>query len=596
MSRPWREDLIKRDHRGRFAEKLGKLAHGQSAKAGNGVSVRVGSRRQGRRRRKLFSVEGGSVHISPVGASHEAHDLPGFDSPAPGEHTGPRTHTGWLGRYRKMTLEDLYSEEQFLNEGNYDRSQEKVRRAALNSAIAEAEGKKEIKTRKPKERELEKGEQTKFEAAADAARKDIRRLTERHTTRREPNEEITKLRERAERLQRSIDLGRDAMDSGAYSPQQEDGVKKKLAESEAELAKVRQEFDNATAKGHTGPPVISREGLDKIGKVIADLAELSEADERETKDGLYDEVGALEEQGYRLSREVSESPGDSAKEQELARVNARRKELNAKIDKLRDEAGHKAIQKLHLKRMELQSDLEYAGGDLTPRGRKILKKMDEINRQIAIQQRSSADRQQRHLARALAAVREDFGKGEIKVARRSSIAPLFDKAQSLLPGDWIEAMNRKKGALEVRQKSSQRRGHYGDKGAHEIVMPGPSSSRTREARRKGIDLDDLALHEVGHGIEASNSHIVQMEREFYKHRTDGLPLQKLKELVPGSSYKPSEVTRVDDFVNFYMGKQYPDGYFELLTMGLEGVFYDRDNFRDGDPEMYRWMLGLLAAA
>ena len=62
---------------------------------------------------------------------------------------GPSTHTGWLGRYRKMGKDDLLAErEAYLKAREADPiSGRDVRLSALNSAIAEASGEKTIKTR-----------------------------------------------------------------------------------------------------------------------------------------------------------------------------------------------------------------------------------------------------------------------------------------------------------------------------------------------------------------------------------------------------------------------------------------------------------------
>ena len=67
----------------------------------------------------------------------------------------------------------------------------------------------------------------------------------------------------------------------------------------------------------------------------------------------------------------------------------------------------------------------------------------------------------------------------------------------------------------------------------------------------------------------------------------------MMDLFPNDNYDPSEVVRIDRFKSAYMGKDYADGETEIITMGLEGIFYNScDNWED--EEYTDFMLGLLA--
>jgi hypothetical protein len=61
----------------------------------------------------------------------------------------------------------------------------------------------------------------------------------------------------------------------------------------------------------------------------------------------------------------------------------------------------------------------------------------------------------------------------------------------------------------------------------------------------------------------------------------------------GRGYKKSEETRPDDFTHRYMGKDYAGPLFEILSMGLEGVFYNKYNLYQEDQEYFDLILGLL---
>lgn len=103
------------------------------------------------------------------------------------------------------------------------------------------------------------------------------------------------------------------------------------------------------------------------------------------------------------------------------------------------------------------------------------------------------------------------------------------------------------------------------------------------------DSEATNVHELGHRFEQTIPGILQAERDFYSHRTEGLELEWL-----GPGYRPDETTRRDDFSDPYMGKDYGGACFELVSMGFEYVFTDPERFRRNDPEMYQWTLGILA--
>ena len=113
-------------------------------------------------------------------------------------------------------------------------------------------------------------------------------------------------------------------------------------------------------------------------------------------------------------------------------------------------------------------------------------------------------------------------------------------------------------------------------------------------------------HEIGHMVEHLNPNALRISKEFIASRTAGETPTKLSQIFPGWNYRPNEVTRKDDFIDPYIGKEYQDAS-EVLSMGLEGVFsnstfckfvnahgvYEYKLITD-DAEFLRLILGMIA--
>lgn len=94
---------------------------------------------------------------------------------------------------------------------------------------------------------------------------------------------------------------------------------------------------------------------------------------------------------------------------------------------------------------------------------------------------------------------------------------------------------------------------------------------------------------MGHRIENMYPEVLEIERQFYNRRTAGYDLEWL-----GPGYDQREVSRKDNFINAYMGKDYGGSGYELLSMGLESLFCDTYNL-SRDTEYEDLILGILAA-
>ena len=102
-----------------------------------------------------------------------------------------------------------------------------------------------------------------------------------------------------------------------------------------------------------------------------------------------------------------------------------------------------------------------------------------------------------------------------------------------------------------------------------------------------------SIHEFVHRMECYRKHLLNIEEIFYRRRTKGELLVNLKDIYPKSKYKDYEITRVDSFINPYMGKSYNGALYELLTMGIQDA-YTLPKILWQDYDMTTWIYGVLA--
>ena len=115
----------------------------------------------------------------------------------------------------------------------------------------------------------------------------------------------------------------------------------------------------------------------------------------------------------------------------------------------------------------------------------------------------------------------------------------------------------------------------------------------RDATIKNVQHgDSTMLHEYGHRHENLQRRLRSTLQEFYDVRTAGEKSVDIHEIYDW--YKPGEeFTKVDKFAHPYVGKVYPVDT-EVLTTGLEGVFFNRHGIYNKDKGHYDLILGLLA--
>ena len=154
---------------------------------------------------------------------------------------------------------------------------------------------------------------------------------------------------------------------------------------------------------------------------------------------------------------------------------------------------------------------------------------------------------------------------------RGTLRDIVTTAYSHYPADWVEA-SIKKGTLKISKVS---RGFYDGR---TIAIDGLSESSQIST----------AFHELGHRFEDAVKGIYEAEDVFYKRRTAGCPLEWL-----GAGYSRSERTRKDDFLHSYMGKEYPDNFYELVSMGFDWAYTDPTRLW-ADEDFAQFIYGILS--
>jgi hypothetical protein len=164
--------------------------------------------------------------------------------------------------------------------------------------------------------------------------------------------------------------------------------------------------------------------------------------------------------------------------------------------------------------------------------------------------------------------------------------------------DWIvQLLNRGEGSLDVAleqiAKDEKQRAYH-----------------SRDFRKIALASDspiDTAIHELGHHLEARllarGRNIGELAREFLDHRVGNEPPVSLATLYPDAGYKPNEMGRKDKFIDafgnestaYYAGKVY-DESSEILALGLEHLYSRPVEFAKGDPEYFKFVVGVLTGA
>jgi flagellar biosynthesis chaperone FliJ len=225
----------------------------------------------------------------------------------------------------------------------------------------------------------------------------------------------------------------------------------------------------------------------------------------------------------------------------------------------------------------------YSGGFSTEEKKRLKQKIfrlwDEAdNLKVEIEDASKTARE-----KMLEVLKESRpGKGKLvakSVAKKSEYQGMVDGAVDFLN----DVTGKKKGKLDdVVWQTSKSRSYYSSSSKAAVINP-----------ERGVD---VIVHEFGHHLEHNMKNLQKAARKFLNDRTKRESLKKLKELFPYHGYRPSEVTKVDNFIHAYMGKHYAHNSTELISMGLEYLYAQPAEFLAKDPDMVEWLLRTLWGA
>lgn len=163
---------------------------------------------------------------------------------------------------------------------------------------------------------------------------------------------------------------------------------------------------------------------------------------------------------------------------------------------------------------------------------------------------------------------------------RSAMKQTIEQAYSYYPADWVQR-SVQQGTMKPKKTG---RGYYQHGyGISDSVIALNGSKNSGAALR-------CAMHELGHRMEHCVPGIYETEQDFYAKRTKDEPLEWL-----GPGYARYEMTRKDDFISPYMGKEYAKQAhaYELVSMGFEYAYTDPATLWK-DVEFAEWIYGILA--
>lgn len=113
-----------------------------------------------------------------------------------------------------------------------------------------------------------------------------------------------------------------------------------------------------------------------------------------------------------------------------------------------------------------------------------------------------------------------------------------------------------------------------------------------------------SLHELSHVYEHFVPDLQYLEQQYYAERTAGERLVRQYESQGKLGKAAGSLVRPDEWVNAYMGRDYehkwgstdmPTGPFEILSMGMEGIFTGSYPIWEQDAETAQVILGILVS-
>lgn len=126
----------------------------------------------------------------------------------------------------------------------------------------------------------------------------------------------------------------------------------------------------------------------------------------------------------------------------------------------------------------------------------------------------------------------------------------------------------------------------------------------RDLNMGPVDPTWTYIHEIGHHLEHNVPGLNQKIQAYLKHRGQGKPIRKLKDMKPNSNYRENEIAYEGAFgpdIDLYASKLYLDhtgemimGSTEVFTMGVQYMFQDPVKFALADKDYFQFIYGILS--
>jgi len=177
-----------------------------------------------------------------------------------------------------------------------------------------------------------------------------------------------------------------------------------------------------------------------------------------------------------------------------------------------------------------------------------------------------------------------FGKKDVPGGPKD-LQKLVTAATELMPTSWNKA-SIQYGPLTVDKVHRAYYSHRPQQWVSDIRISGA-----------GDQAFSNTIHEMGHRFDGtvgerpgeSQTILGRLSQAFYERRTQGDSLVHM-----GAGYEKGEMTKPDKFVSPYIGKQYRGmNAWEILSMGLEGIYMNKYDLLRKDTDMADFILGLL---
>lgn len=147
-------------------------------------------------------------------------------------------------------------------------------------------------------------------------------------------------------------------------------------------------------------------------------------------------------------------------------------------------------------------------------------------------------------------------------------------------------------AITMGARSMGPRSHYDPDMDLVVISPnryGPTRQTSDQA---------TVVHELAHWLEETDPYVGRHVQTFYEQRTQGEQAVSMNQATGRRDFRASERTKVDRWVEPYMGKVYAPGRsgvvaHEVLSMGMQHLYGDPAKFARTDPEMFTWLVNVL---